>query len=592
MEEHVVEKNEGFDNTRFNLMGKWELKDILFKHGGDDSDGTHEELVERVRVLWLERNGKPRGPPPANLFRRSPWQGEDPPVQRVFRSRGAYEGTSPSRSRSRSRDRSPCRRRHDDDDPLVAATTSLSLQDTARKAARRAESTKRLNKTVDSFLSEATVSKSMPVAPRGCPGPSKEVPDDLYAPPSRRLSQEEIRLGPYLRQAVKARDKTAVDLMDQLNKCLEEATPTSVTLTLTSEHETEIDKKLEVLAMLRKLELASNMQLKIQDYIELGVPPAWCSFVGTSGLSNELKTLDALKVPLEKVVVYDWGHYQRVAKQVHMDVLTRVFNNDLGGAAAAAWLSANVPLPAEMLDVAAAHGAEINEGSDPLVLKKVMVLVREAHLLAQAPDLSATAKCAVCGESFNGPARTAHAKKAGPCRDAILEMIQDQLHYCDGSCGDVDCNRSKYHEPLRPFLSAGACDRHKAGLERNYKDLRFRDFRKMEAFKGKCICDKSRCHLKYCPLMEFSVWARAKFKERPPCTCNKPGPCGGPCKRTCPKRQFMIRWGLCSRDNPYASYGVNSRGHLKSKGLAAAETDAGYESDGSAALVCVPVQKG
>ena len=54
----------------------------------------------------------------------------------------------------------------------------------------------------------------------------------------------------------------------------------------------------------------------------------------------------------------------------------------------------------------------------------------------------------------------------------------------------------------------------------------------------------------------------------------------------------MIRWGLCSRDNPYASYGVNSRGHLKSKGLAAAETDAGYESDGSAALVCVPVQKG
>ena len=59
MEEHVVEKNEGFDNTRFNLMGKWELKDILFKHGGDDSDGTHEELVERVRVLWLERNGKP-----------------------------------------------------------------------------------------------------------------------------------------------------------------------------------------------------------------------------------------------------------------------------------------------------------------------------------------------------------------------------------------------------------------------------------------------------------------------------------------------------------------------------------------------------
>ena len=158
MEEHVVEKNEGFDNTRFELMGEWELKNLLFTYGGDDSNAPHGELVERVRVLWLERNGKPRGPPPANLFRRSPWQGEDPPVQRVFRSRGAYEGTSPSRSRSRSRDRSPCRRRHDDDDPLVAATTSLSLQDTARKAARRAESTKRLNKTVDSFLSEATVS--------------------------------------------------------------------------------------------------------------------------------------------------------------------------------------------------------------------------------------------------------------------------------------------------------------------------------------------------------------------------------------------------------------------------------------------------
>ena len=147
MEEHVVEKNEGFDNTRFNLMGKWELKDILFKHGGDDSDGTQEELVERVRVLWLERNGKPRGPPPANLFRRSPWQGEDPPEQRVSRPRAAYLGwsghetlpwaSSRSRSRSRSRERSPRRSASDSppradappdaDDLLAAATAQLSV---------------------------------------------------------------------------------------------------------------------------------------------------------------------------------------------------------------------------------------------------------------------------------------------------------------------------------------------------------------------------------------------------------------------------------------------------------------------------------
>jgi len=51
----------------------------------------------------------------------------------------------------------------------------------ARKVAQRAESTKRLNKAVDSFVSEATASKSMPVAPRGCPGQPEEVPDDLYA---------------------------------------------------------------------------------------------------------------------------------------------------------------------------------------------------------------------------------------------------------------------------------------------------------------------------------------------------------------------------------------------------------------------------
>ena len=127
-----------------------------------------------------------------------------------------------------------------------------------------------------------------------------------------------------------------------------------------------------------------------------------------------------------------------------------------------------------------------------------------------------------------------------------------------------------------------------------------RDIVQMSAFDGTCICPLAenghkRCHKPYCPLMVFAGLVRDKMKELPPCTCNKSSH-NRDCKWTCPKLQFMIQNGFCRKENPFRSHGSPEAHAAKRRRFEnearAAETDAGYDSDDSAALVCVPVRKG
>jgi len=63
--------------------------------------------------------------------------------------------------------------------------------------------------------------KSVPVAPGGRPGTSTEVPEDLYARPSRALSEQDRHLGPILRKAIQVKDEAAINLTDALNELME-----------------------------------------------------------------------------------------------------------------------------------------------------------------------------------------------------------------------------------------------------------------------------------------------------------------------------------------------------------------------------------
>ena len=152
-----------------------------------------------------------------------------------------------------------------------------------------------------------------------------------------------------------------------------------------------------------------------------------------------------------------------------------------------------------------------------------------------------------------------------------------------------------------PFLSAGACDLHKGHANGNQHEIRLRDIRTMEACDVECICSPAengskKCQRTSCPLNLFARQVRDKIKkERPPCTCNKSSH-HRDCKRTCPKLQFMIENKFCRKENPFRSHGPPEAHAAKRRrfenATRAAETDAGYDSDGSAALVCVPVRKG
>ena len=97
-------------------------------------------------------------------------------------------------------------------------------------------------------------------------------------------------------------------------------------------------------------------------------------------------------------------------------------------------------------------------------------------------------------------------------------------------------------------------------------------------------------------MMSIYCEVRDKIKkERPPCTCNKSYH-QHDCKWTCPKLQFMIQNKFYRKDNPGGFHGYPEALAAKRRRFEnearAAETDAGYDSDGSEALVCVPVRSG
>ena len=85
------------------------------------------------------------------------------------------------------------------------------LLDAAQDTERRAENAKRLNNTIDSFLSEATGSSTVlrfafvePVGSQAYMGVDQAVyADPRLSRPSRALSQRDRRMGPILREAAR-----------------------------------------------------------------------------------------------------------------------------------------------------------------------------------------------------------------------------------------------------------------------------------------------------------------------------------------------------------------------------------------------------
>ena len=222
-----------------------------------------------------------------------------------------------------------------------------------------------------------------------------------------------------------------------------------VTDLMTSSEATQIDRFLSLFEDFQRCAIEGDTRFTFRDTQEIGVPPEWFSFIGNTKLySEELKTLDAYKVLLENVVVEpgeQWVHYQTLAAEVHLELMSIYVQkiNDSDVTAVAALLRADVPLPAALIDVAAAHGAECHGRSDPRALKLVMVLAREEYLMANAPDVCGTAPCAICDHVFDGPTRILHLRQPGPCRDAILSCLEGKVFYCDGSCNNINCSAAK-----------------------------------------------------------------------------------------------------------------------------------------------------
>ena len=173
MEEHVVEECRGFPYARAKEMAPKVLKEYVRRHGGDDNTNDKDELIRRLFACWQDPDGRSPGhsrPLPGEaLAAPHSWEQQHP--QRVTHEYG-------------------------------------QLLDAAQATERRAENAKRMNNTIDSFLSEATGSSTLlrfafaePVA-QAYMGVDRAVyADPRLLRPSRALSQRDRRMGPILREA-------------------------------------------------------------------------------------------------------------------------------------------------------------------------------------------------------------------------------------------------------------------------------------------------------------------------------------------------------------------------------------------------------
>ena len=451
MEEHVVEKNEGFDNTRFELMGEWELKNLLFTYGGDDSNAPHGELVERVRVLWLERQGKPRGPPPANLFRRSPWVDKDPPEQRVSRPRAAYLGwsghetlpwaSSRSRSRSRSRERSPRRSASDSppravapdaDDLLAAATAQLSVE-------------------AENYFAKKSTDNGFHRPYKRCAVPPTKLVDAYTA----------LALNDPNRVAIDAAKKIVVVLEEMQRK-----TSLIAGGTLTSNDATEFDALLGLLDTWARAQIHANISIPLGVLLEIGAPPLLYGFIGDvaecRAVVDELKDLEEALAECHHVELVETDHYEALAILEHArlaDEMRRQNQNDCGSISVVnpVVIKADAPLPFPLIAEAAKHGAVRLKGSDPVIFEKYLLTRRQEFLLEHAPEANCESKCPGCSQFFGGLERIEHLRKSEVCRKTLIyPLLKGKLFVCDGKCPrGSGCTKH--------YLSAKSLSRHKEG---------------------------------------------------------------------------------------------------------------------------------
>ena len=172
--EHVVEECRGFPYARAKEMAPKVLKEYVRRHGGDDNTNDKEELIRRLFACWQDPDdrlpGHSRPLPGDALAAPHSWEQQHP--QRVTHEYG-------------------------------------QLLDAAQATERRAENAKRLNNTIDSFLSEATGSSTVlrfafvePVGSQAYMGVDRAVyADPRLSRPSRALSQRDRRMGPFLQEA-------------------------------------------------------------------------------------------------------------------------------------------------------------------------------------------------------------------------------------------------------------------------------------------------------------------------------------------------------------------------------------------------------
>jgi hypothetical protein len=174
--EHVVEECGGFDYGRADGMAIPVLQSYVYRNGGDPNSNDKIELIRRLKACVQDPDGMLPGHrrplPGERLAAPHFWEQQHP--QRVTHEYG-------------------------------------QLLDAAQATERRAENAKRLNNTIDSFLSEATGSSTVlrfafvePVGSQAYMGVDRAVyADPRFSRPSRALSQRDRRMGPILREAAR-----------------------------------------------------------------------------------------------------------------------------------------------------------------------------------------------------------------------------------------------------------------------------------------------------------------------------------------------------------------------------------------------------
>ena len=251
--------------------------------------------------------------------------------------------------------------------------------------------------------------------------------------------------------------------LEELKARLKDYETSTVSGTLTSSFTAHAQNVRVVLESFAGLLMSVNSKLCFGGAMSIGATPSMVHLFGGASqirfFGDELNSIETALcneavASAEEVVRQNWEELEAQAEWAHM-ILAQQANQLYRSEGVPLVLESKMAVPFSVIDEVAGLMAQKFEGTDVNVAKHFLLAARKQNIQEQKFDVNEEWQCPCCDKTFVGiQERFDHLKSNSICFDAVVrDLAQDEIHVCNGTCGDVLCRRA--------FVTPWALKQHK-----------------------------------------------------------------------------------------------------------------------------------